>query len=329
MDLGHLEEMVSSLVDASIAPTTKRVYMSGQRKYLAFCESIQCQPLPMTEDRACLFVAYLTDLGLKHSSIKGYLSAVRRLQVVAGLGNPFSASWPLLECTLKGVKRQEARSSVTRPQSRLPITPGILRHLRGIWGRNPHDYDAIMLWAACCMCFFGFLRSGEVTVSSMREYDQEAHLSEGDVMVDSVSKPTVVQVRIKESKTDPFRKGVMVYLGFTEDELCPVAAVTAYLAVRGRDPGPFFRLKGGAPLSREVLVRKVREALQSSGVQVGRYSGHSFRIGAATTAAAVGIEDSVIKTLGRWRSAAYMTYVRMPREKLTSISQLLTKNNGI
>ena len=163
----------------------------------------------------------------------------------------------------------------------------------------------------------------------MREYDQEAHLSEGDVMVDSVSKPTVVQVRIKESKTDPFRKGVMVYLGFTEDELCPVAAVTAYLAVRGRDSGPFFRLKGGAPLSREVLVRKVREALQSSGVQVGRYSGHSFRIGAVTTAAAVGIEDSVIKTLGRWRSAAYMTYVRMPREKLTSISQLLTKNNGI
>ena len=115
-----------------------------------------------------------------------------------------------VECTLKGVKHQEARLSVTRPQSRLPITPGILRHLRGIWGRNPHDYDAIMLWAACCMCFFGFLRSGEVTVSSMREYDQEAHLSEGDVMVDSVSKPTVVQVRIK---TDPFRKGVMVYLG--------------------------------------------------------------------------------------------------------------------
>ena len=154
MDLGHLEEMVSSLVDASIAPTTKTVYMSGQRKYLDFCESIQCQPLPMTEDRACLFVVYLTDIGLKHSSIKGYLPAIRRLQVVAGLGNPFSASWSLLECTLKGVKHQEARSLVTRPQSRLPITPGILRHLRGIWGRSPHDYDAIMLWAACCMCFF-------------------------------------------------------------------------------------------------------------------------------------------------------------------------------
>ena len=103
-------------------------------------------------------MAYLTDIGLKHSSIKGYLSVVWRLQVVAGLGNPFSASWPLLECTLKGVKHQEARSSVTRPQSRLPITPGLLRNLRGFWGRNPHDYDAIMLWAACCLCFFVFFK---------------------------------------------------------------------------------------------------------------------------------------------------------------------------
>ena len=104
--------------------------------------------------------AYLTDIGLKHSSIKGYLSAVRCLQVVAGLGNPFSASWPLLECTLKGIKCQEARSSVTRPQSRLPITPGILRQLSGIWGRSPHDYDAIMLWAACCIAFFWFFKVG-------------------------------------------------------------------------------------------------------------------------------------------------------------------------
>ena len=47
-------------------------------------------------------------------------------------------------------------------------------------------------------------------------------------------------------------------------------------------------------------MRKVREALGPWGIDEKKYSGHSFRIGAATTAAAAGIEDSLIKTLGRY-----------------------------
>ena len=86
------------------------------------------------------------------------------------------------------------------------------------------------------MCFFSFLRSGEVTVPSKKEYDPGGQLSEGDVTLDNVSVPTLVQVRIKASKTDPFRKGVVVYLGRTDNDLCPVGAVAAYLAVRGREP---------------------------------------------------------------------------------------------
>ena len=61
----------------------------------------------------------------------------------------------------------------------------------------------------CHVTGFGFLRSGEVTVPSAKEYDPGGHLSEGDVTLDNVSAPTLVQVRIKASKTDPFRKGVV------------------------------------------------------------------------------------------------------------------------
>lgn len=52
----------------------------------------------------------------------------------------------------------------------------------------------------------------------------------GDVALDSISDPKVVQVKIT---ADPFRKGVAIYLGKTENVLCPVAAISAYLAVRG------------------------------------------------------------------------------------------------
>ena len=36
-----------------------------------------------------------------------------------------------------------------------------------------------------------------------------------------------------------------------------------------------------------------------------KYAGHSYRIGAATTASLCGIQDSTIKMLGRWQSSAY------------------------
>ena len=38
----------------------------------------------------------------------------------------------------------------------------------------------------------------------------------------------------------------------------------------------------------------------------------------------VGIEDSLIKTLGRWESSAYLLYVRVPRERLAGVARLLT-----
>ena len=67
-------------------------------------------------------------------------------------------------------------------------------------------------------------------------YDPGAHLSLTDVAVDNLSDPSSLQVRIKASKTDPFRKGVDIFLGRTGDDICPISAMLAYVAVRGDEP---------------------------------------------------------------------------------------------
>ena len=100
---------------------------------------------------------------------------------------------------------------------------------------------------------------------------------------------------MKQSKTDQFRRGIDVFVGKTGDDLCPVSAVMAYLAARQGHPGALFRFQDGRLLTPARFTEKVREALEALGLHNDHYAGHSFRIGAATTAAECGLEDSLIK----------------------------------
>ena len=89
-------------------------------------------------------------------------------------------------------------------------------------------------------------------------------------------------------------------------------------------PGPLFVFEDGRFLTRQHFVDAVREALGKAGVDQTKYCGHSFRIGAATTAAARGVEDAMIKTLGRWESVAYLQYIKIPRQQLAGYSCILS-----
>ena len=105
----------------------------------------------------------------------------------------------------------------------------------------------------------------------------------------------------------------------------------AYLVARKDGPGPLFRFEDGRPLTRLRLVLEVRRALDEAGASSAGISGHSFRIGAATTAAEQGIEDSTIKDLGRWRSNAYQRYIRRDRANLAGLAEKLapTQARGV
>ena len=138
-----------------------------------------------------------------------------------------------------------------------------------------------MFWAAFCLGFFAFMRSGEFTCPSLERFNDDM-LSIQDVAVDSHSHTTILAIRLRHSKTDPFGAGATLYVGRTGDTLCPVSAMLAYLAVRPKTPGPLFIYKDGTPLSRTCLIRELRLALESAGIQSAQFSGHSFRIGAAT-----------------------------------------------
>ena len=292
------------------------MYGSAQACYLTFCKSINRPPVPASEQALTLFIADLSQR-LCYSSIRTYLAAVRFLHVSKGLEDPTKSV--RLELMLRAVRKKRP----TAGRVRLPITPLILRELRREWNRNSSSYDNVMLWAACCLGFFAFLRTAEFTTPSMEEFDPSWHLTAQDIAVDNPAKPSMLRVHIKASKTDQQRAGTFLYLGATGDELCPVAAVLQYLAIRGMAPGPLFKLQSGHPLSRQKLVELVRTTLRQAGLDCSQYAGHSFRIGAATTAAARGLSEPLIQTLGRWSSDSYQRYIKIPRAELAQVSRTL------
>ena len=120
------------------------------------------------------FVAYLHKEGIAPGTVKSYLAALRHSRIALGLGDPHMGGMVQLEYVIKGLKR------VSGPQAsrtRLPITPAILRKLGKAWDGLLSPFDASMLWAAALMCFFGFLRSGEVVIPTDSAFDPTTHLA--------------------------------------------------------------------------------------------------------------------------------------------------------
>ena len=307
----------------ALASSTQRSYASAQSRYLAFCNQFLIPPLPVQEIHLCRFASFLASDNVSHSTIKCYLSALRHMQIARNLPDPLISSMPKLEKVVRGIKSQQSLKKGSK-DGRLPITPDLLSKIRHYLEQHFANPDGIMLWAAMCTCFFGFMRSGEMTLPAESAFDPNTHLSFKDVSIDCIENPKIVKLNLKASKTDPFRKGVEVVLGKTDNELCPVTALLAYLALRGSGPGFLFLFADGRPLTKQRFIQRVRQALSAVGVDSSRYAGHSFRIGAATTASARGLNDSTIQMLGRWQSSAYQLYIRTPRDTLASFSAVLS-----
>ena len=267
-------------------------------------------------------MAHLADEHLKHHTVKTYLSGLRFLQIKAGLSDPFQGSMPCLTYILRGIRANKAKHGLGI-RERLPITPCILRKLRAMWSPTGSERDTKLMWAVSCLCFFTFLRVGEMTVPGDNAFDPAVHLGVKDLALDHASSPSALRITNKQSKTDHVRHGVNLWVGKTGSELCPVTAVLDYLRAWGSHAGPLFVFADGRPLTRQRFVDKVRRALSAAGVDQSKYCSHSFWIGAVSAAAARGVKDCIIKTLGRWESVAFLQYVRLPREHLAGISSQL------
>ena len=103
-------------------------------------------------------------------------------------------------------------------------------------------------------------------------------------------------------------------------------AMVKYLKARGASEGALFLDEQGSPLTKQRLTQDLNSILVKAKIDPSHYKGHSFRIGAATTAATCGIPDSMIKMFGRSSSKSFQVYLQTPAEQLAAIAATLGKS---
>ena len=94
------------------------------------------------------------------------------------------------------------------------------------------------------------------------------------------------------------------------EDLCLVKVTASYLRIRGAGQEYFFIHKDSSPLMKYQFWRLTDLALNKVGLQGLKFGTQSFRIGAASTAAALGYHIEDIKWIGWWSSHNYLRYIR-------------------
>ena len=157
--------------------------------------------------------------------------------------------------------------------------------------------------------FFGLMRVSEFTCSN--NFDPEINLSFQDISFNDSN--SIMYVRIKASKTDPFRFGCIIRLAAIPGHaLCPLAIMKRYLEIRGPRSGPLFLFSDGRFVTRNYVLAFIRITLPNS----DNVNTHSFRIGGASAALSAGASDSLIRVMGRWSSDCYNRYIRISDQQV-------------
>ena len=284
----------------SIAPSTRRNYSSAVNAYHQFCVQHTLIPFPPTEQTLILFATHIASFS-SHSNVKVHLSGIKHHAIIHNNYIPFR-DYHRLYLLMRGIKRSQGRSR-SLPK-RLPITPSLLRIIKVSLFNSSRLYeDKLMIWAAITTAFFGFLRISEYTSHRKSTYDPSSTLLYTDIALHAHA----AAVHIKTSKTDPFRHGVTVRLQENYTDICPIQALRAYINVHPTRAGPLFTFKDNTYLTRS----NINSILKTTSGGAANISSHSLRIGAASTAAAMGYPKYLIQSLGRWSSDCFRRYIRI------------------
>ena len=331
----RLVERTQTLLQAGLAATTTALYRTGSSRYEAFAQQEGIRAYPTSEHTLCLFVTHLCAIDpttpsrrtVSAATARLYIAGVYHAQEMLGI-RVDGSKFRVLAQTLRGAEKQAPSLRPPRP-TRVPIT---IRDITDAAVHLPRTYTGIMCVAAMYVAVGAALRIsellGQMGVSPSNADSRALRLSQ---LRELPSPHPHFVLTIFAHKTDQRGQGTEIVIGHPQ----AVDHIRMFLASHpkpsdGDARGPLlFVFPDGIPLSSRYLLLVIRPAFASIGIDPRGISGHSFRKGGATGLANAGVDDSLVRAHGRWKSNAYLRYIVPSRSSLINATRKSTSDTSL
>lgn len=309
----RVPESVLDLIERATAEETARAYAGDWRRFEVWCEMEGRTALPATAETFAAYVGSLAEDEKAPSTIDRAMGVIRAAHRAAGFDNQ-----PPREAAQKALKGYRKNWSDGGGRVR-KATPAVLTAIRAMVD-------------TCDTGTATGVRDRAVILLGFALMARRSELSALDIADIGPDEEDGIEVLIRKSKTDQEAKGTEVaVLWGSHRETCPIRAIRAWIGVlaeAGITEGALFRPVdrhgriGGTPLASgrrtdRLTGHSVSEIIRSAARRAklpepDKYTGHSMRSGAPTSAYAAGAPVSAIAEVGRWspRSPVVLGYIR-------------------
>lgn len=305
---GRLNVTIRELLRHAVKPATWCVYKRAYKLLMKFKAEISPNRdiFPVSSSTLSHFIAYMYTKNYAANTIVTYTSTVQSIHKLMELPEPGLSF--INKKLLLGVQRSRGTDD-----ARLPITREILHKLIRILPQIcQNTYNRALLAAMFLVAFHAFLRIGEMVVTQKRITQTILQLQDVVIMADKQGLAKMLHITLTSWKHSKPGQNFMIQIPSSRlgKDVCPVFQIVNYLKLRGKHKGALFCMQDRTPCSRDWFSQQLRKTVNKIGLDPKRFKTHSFRIGATTTAAAMGVSDVNIQKLGRWRSQAFQKYIR-------------------
>lgn len=296
----QLVKVAKELASNSMAPSSKRAYMTDWRMFLNFCDAHGLEPLPADSSTLVLWIAYLKERHNKVSSIVRTMTSINKVHICLGFESTHS---PMVSDTIRGLRRT---LGVAKEKTHAIRWEELCLMIQGIWAFDCQKSaiekrDCAILALGWC----GALRRSELTALNFADIEHE----DRGMILD-----------IRRSKTDQFGEGCKIAIPYLHSRFCPGKILknwTDFLADKNIKRGALFRRLGmsgklyssakiGKRLGPQSISLIVKRYAKFIGQTTSSISAHSLRRGFVTEAAARGIPERIIMRHTRHASIEVM-----------------------